>query len=220
MNKERRRLFNRPLAWRGHARGAAWLVLAALSAGLATQAYFDPRPPLKVATRAAPQTGTSFAPGLQKEIAALDARSQNLAHLQREAQARLAALEEQLASITGSLPAQAPATEQPPASEAARIISTEFAVELASATDIGEIDAVWQALQQVYGAELKPLQPAVRLAGTAASRELVLVAGPLANAEDAARICAALRAGGQSCREAQFAGEIIRLGATTPTQTE
>lgn len=220
MSKERRGLFNPPPSWRRHARNAAWLVLAALSAALAAQAYFDPRPPLKVARAAAPQTGIIIAPGLQKEIAALSAQSQDLTRQQQETQARLSALEEQLSSITGALPAQPGAGAQPPAAEAPSIIATKFAVELASATDIGEIDAVWQALRQIYGAELKPLQPAIRLAGTAAAHKLVLVAGPLANAQDAARICAILRAGGQSCRETPFAGEIVRLGAAAPSQSD
>jgi hypothetical protein len=203
-----RRFYSLPQAWRGRAKGAVWLILAALSAGMATQAYFDPRPPVKVTASNIPQDGIAVTPGLQKEIAALGAQSQDLARQQQEAQARLAALEEQLSSITGSLPrTPAIAAEQP------TIMSTEFGVELARATDIGEVDAVWQAMRQLHGPELAALKPAIGVAGTAENRELVLIAGPLANAQDAARICATLRAGGQVCREVPFVGELIPLGA-------
>lgn len=200
------RIFSPPPLWRGKANGAAWLALAVLSAGMAVQALLGPHPPATTAaSRGAAAIGLAAAPGLNEEIATLGAQSQALARQQLEARTRLAALEDRLASITGSLPPAPGAPEQPQGT------AMGFGVELARATDIGEIDAVWEALRQLHGAELAALAPAIRISGTAAARELALIAGPLGQPREAARICAILRAEGQSCREVPFAGEMIRL---------
>lgn len=173
---------------------------------------------------------------LARQIATLRELAENLSLQQIEVRTRLTSLEGQLDSVTGSIaprhagtpsmpapdsaalpaaPAAAPEAEKmlpESADGSARVMATEFAVELTKAPDLAAIESSWQALGRIYGAELNGLTGAIRLAEGSAGRELVLIAGPLANARDAARICAAMRDNGQACREARFAGDMIRLG--------
>jgi len=52
---------------------------------------------------------------------------------------------------------------------------------------------------------------AIREGAKPGSMELRLVAGPLANASIAARLCAALAAAGQSCQPTVFDGQRLAL---------
>ena len=72
---------------------------------------------------------------------------------------------------------------------------------------------MWSNLKGTQPAMLEGLRPviAIREGARPGSMELRLVAGPLANASIAARLCAALAAAGQSCQPTVFDGQRLAL---------
>jgi hypothetical protein len=73
--------------------------------------------------------------------------------------------------------------------------------------------ARWNNLRGNHGPVLSALRPlvSVREGNRAGSVELRLIAGPLANAGDAARTCASLQAKGVNCQTAVFDGQRLAL---------
>ena len=90
---------------------------------------------------------------------------------------------------------------------------TEFGVDLGSATSVEALRTAWTAALRRHGKLLVGLHPVVQMrerprpAGT----EFRLVAGPIANAASAARICAALTAAGAVCAPAVFDGQRLAV---------
>src|SRR5262249_22550142 len=78
---------------------------------------------------------------------------------------------------------------------------TEFAVELGGANSISGLRALWRGLLKSNSAELAELRPIIvlREGNTGLGMQLRLAAGPLPNAADAARICAALAEMQRAC---------------------
>ena len=119
---------------------------------------------------------------LARQIATLRELAENLSLQQIEVRTRLTSLEGQLDSVTGSIaprhagtpsmpapdsaalpaaPAAAPEAEKmlpESADGSARVMATEFAVELTKAPDLAAIESSWQALGRIYGAELNGLK--------------------------------------------------------------
>ncbi len=90
---------------------------------------------------------------------------------------------------------------------------TEFAVDLGGEKTVDGLRARWATLRGNHGATLEKLRPVISIkegpkAGTV---ELRLVAGPLANAADAARVCAKLQTGGVPCIPTVFDGQRLSL---------
>ena len=79
---------------------------------------------------------------------------------------------------------------------------TEFGVDLGGNASIEGLRTLWSNLKASQPAMLEGLRPviAIREGQRPGSIELRLVAGPLANASIAARLCAALAAAGQPCQ--------------------
>ena len=123
---------------------------------------------------------------------------------------------------TGQNPAGAPnqtrvaaghlATSSPTAAESVAT-KTEFGVDLGGNATIDGLRTMWSNLKATQPAMLEGLRPviAIREGARPGSMELRLVAGPLANASIAARLCAALAAAGQSCQPTVFDGQRLAL---------
>jgi hypothetical protein len=164
--------------------------------------------------------------------------------------ARIATLEQNLESVTGSIakveksiqtPTPAPEISPPvihvsppvvqapeettssvippasapswPSTPSPNVTKTEFGVDLGSAKSVESLRTAWTAALRRHAKVLEGLRPVVqmrerpRLAGT----EFRLVAGPIANAVSAARICATLTAAGAVCAPAVFDGQRLAV---------
>jgi hypothetical protein len=104
------------------------------------------------------------------------------------------------------------ATGNPLASESVAT-RTEFGVDLGGHTSTEGLKTLWASLKTSQAAMLEGLRPvmAIREGGKPGSVELRLIAGPLANASIATRLCAALGAAGQACQPAVFDGQKLAL---------
>jgi len=104
------------------------------------------------------------------------------------------------------------ATGNPTAAESIAT-KTEFGVDLGGNATIDGLRTMWSNLKASQPAMLEGLRPviAIRESPKPGSMELRLVAGPLANASIAARLCAALAAAGQSCQPTVFDGQRLAL---------
>jgi hypothetical protein len=104
------------------------------------------------------------------------------------------------------------ATGSPAASESVAT-KTEFGVDLGGNTSIEGMRTLWTNLKASQPGLLEGLRPVISLreGRKGGSPELRLVAGPLANASVAARLCAALATAGQACQPAVFDGQRLAL---------
>ncbi len=89
----------------------------------------------------------------------------------------------------------------------------EFGVDLGSAQTIDGLRTLWAAMKGRHGLLLDGLRPLITIREKArpGSMELRLVAGPLANATLAARLCAVITAAGAVCQPAVFEGQRLAL---------
>lgn len=104
------------------------------------------------------------------------------------------------------------ATGSPAATESVAT-KTEFGIDLGANATIEGLRTLWATLKQNQPGLLEGLRPviAVREGQRSGAPELRLIAGPLANASVAARLCAALAAAGQACAPAVFDGQRLAL---------
>jgi len=119
------------------------------------------------------------------------------------------------------LPPQAPVVSRPPtplmAADAAATGSTatrtEFGIDLGTAATVEGLRNLWTAIKGTQAPLLEGLRPvvAVRDGAKPGALELRLVAGPLANAGVAAKLCAALADAGLTCAPAVFDGQRLAL---------
>ena len=104
----------------------------------------------------------------------------------------------------------APVTDANAANEAA---AKEFAVELAIATNVNALRARWSTIRTGHGALVEGLRPliAVRDSARPGFTEFHLVAGPVADADAATRLCSAMASAKIPCRPAAFDGQSLDL---------
>jgi hypothetical protein len=90
---------------------------------------------------------------------------------------------------------------------------TEFAIDLGGDMSIDGLRARWANIKGNHGAALEGLRPlvSVREGPKPGTVELRLIAGPVANAGDAARVCAGLQTKGVACRTTEFDGQRLSL---------
>ena len=107
-------------------------------------------------------------------------------------------------------PAQAPVAPRAAADSIAT--RTEFAVDLGGDTSVEALRALWATMRGNHPAlaNLKPLV-SIREGAKPGVVELRLVAGPIANAAAAARICALLAINHVACQTAVFDGQRLAL---------
>ena len=105
------------------------------------------------------------------------------------------------------------ATGSSPAGADSVATKTEFGIDLGANTTIEGLRTLWTTVKANQPGLLEGLRPliALREGQKSGSPELRLVAGPLANANVAARLCAALGAAGQACQPAVFDGQRLAL---------
>ena len=104
------------------------------------------------------------------------------------------------------------ATGSPPGAESVAT-KTEFGIDLGANATIEGLRTLWTRLKANQPGLLEGLRPivALREGQRGGAPELRLIAGPLANASVAARLCAALAAAGQACQPAVFDGQRLAL---------
>jgi hypothetical protein len=106
--------------------------------------------------------------------------------------------------------APAAALDRPPPEGAVTLAGrTQFAVDLGAEPTLGALRARWQRLAQRHPGLLGPLEPLAGIREAPNGQPVLhLVAGPFADAADAAALCARLRtAGAPACRPASFDGQ-------------
>jgi hypothetical protein len=112
-------------------------------------------------------------------------------------------------------PAETPAAKGADTAEPAvmAVQRTEFAVDLGSANSIGGLRALWRGLAKNH-ADLAALKPIIMLkeGRGGPGMQLRLGAGPLTDAAEAARICAALAETQRPCETTVFDGQRLAVG--------
>ena len=122
----------------------------------------------------------------------------------------------QLAVVPTPAVIEAPAptlAAQPPAAQESTAMRTEFGVDIAGETSVDALRARWQYLRAHHGPLLEGLRPLVAVQDGArpGGLDLRLIAGPLANANAATRLCASLTTAGVNCKPAIFDGQRLAL---------
>ena len=109
--------------------------------------------------------------------------------------------------VTSSIPLP------PPAAPVGTVSKTEFGIDLGSAPSVEALRTAWNAAMKRHAALLQGLHPAVQTRERAkpAATEYRLIAGPIANAATAARICATITASGGICAPAVFDGQRLAV---------
>lgn len=89
---------------------------------------------------------------------------------------------------------------------------TDFGIDIGGNTSLDGLRVQWTNLKASQPALLEGLRPVIAIReGGKGAVELRLVAGPLANASAAARLCASLAAAGQACQPTVFDGQRLAL---------
>jgi hypothetical protein len=119
----------------------------------------------------------------------------------------------------GADQALAPA-EPPVAPSAAEAVTTrtEFGVDVGGAASFDGLRALWASTKGSNAALLEGLHPVVATRENSRTKavELRLIAGPLANLEAAARLCAMLTAARRYCLPVAFEGQRLAHADTVP----
>jgi outer membrane biosynthesis protein TonB len=122
-------------------------------------------------------------------------------------------------TVTAAIaPSEPVATEAPSAST---VRKTEFGVDLGGAKSIEGLRAVWRGALKVYSQQLASLQPVivVKERHDGLGMQLRLVAGPLSDAAEAAKLCAGfLTESNRPCETAVYEGQ--RLSIISEKQPE
>lgn len=112
---------------------------------------------------------------------------------------------------TGSVPGDT--SDARPAKPAAAtlpkapVVKGPVGIELANADSVEALRLNWTVINDQNGATLSHLSPRYKLSTDANAQPLTLVAGPISTAEEAVRICAALKTRGVKCKVGGFGGE-------------
>jgi hypothetical protein len=108
---------------------------------------------------------------------------------------------------------QATTSSAPAAPSENAATRTEFGIDLGTAANVEGLRALWSAAQAKHGALLEGLRPLMTMRESArpGGVELRLVAGPIANAASAARLCGTLTATGATCQPAVFDGQRLAV---------
>jgi hypothetical protein len=98
---------------------------------------------------------------------------------------------------------------------------TEFGIDIGSANSVEGLRALWRGVTKSHSVLLAALEPIIVVRERDAGRgmRLHLVAGPLADAAEAARICAGLIEGKRNCEPTVFDGQRLDMDRKKPTKT-
>jgi hypothetical protein len=97
----------------------------------------------------------------------------------------------------------------------------EFGVDLGAANSISGLRALWRGLAKSHKAHLEGLRPllAVHERRNGLGLQLRLIAGPIKDAAEAARICAVLSEATRDCKTTAFDGQRLSLAAEPEERT-
>lgn len=106
--------------------------------------------------------------------------------------------------VAATTPETAPPSDTPP---------NGFAIDLGTATNVNTLRAHWGSVKSAHAAMLEGLRPlvSVRQSSRPGFTEFHLVAGPVAGADAAARLCQALLSVRVPCRPTSFDGQRLDL---------
>ena len=162
-----------------------------------------------VATPIAPEAAAQPAPAAHDPPATLPRGQDQTATrgIESESERNLHHKEAQI--VAASIPPIADAVQPPSYPSPVPAPRTDFGVDLGSASSIKGLRALWQGLLKLEAKELTPMHPIIVLKETnnGSGTQMRLVAGPLADAAAAARICAVLSENGRNCDTAVFDGQ-------------
>jgi hypothetical protein len=98
---------------------------------------------------------------------------------------------------------------------------TEFGIDIGNANSVEGLRALWRGATKSHAALLASLEPiiVVRERHDGLGMRLHLVAGPLADAAAAAKICAGLIEGKRSCETTIFDGQRLDMERKKPAKT-
>jgi hypothetical protein len=115
--------------------------------------------------------------------------------------------------VVGSIPTAADVPRAPSPQTHTPVAHTDFGVDLGSAGSIKGLRALWRNILKSEAKELTSLHPiiVVKEGRNGIGMQLRLVAGPLTDAADAARICAVLSEKGRACESAVFEGQRLAM---------
>jgi hypothetical protein len=116
------------------------------------------------------------------------------------------------APLTKAMP-PAPAKPLTRASSSNAAEKIEFGLDIGGAGSIAGLRTLWATALRRHASQLEGLEPIVHMRERPkpAGPELRLVAGPIANAATAARLCAAIAAAGALCQPALYDGQRLAL---------
>lgn len=123
--------------------------------------------------------------------------------------------EPQPATVDRAVPVE-PAGD--PAAASSVATRTEFGVDVGGATNFDGLRVLWSSTKGSNAALFEGLQPVVVVRENSRTKaaELRLIAGPLANAEAAARICATLSAARRYCQPVAYEGQRLAQADVVP----
>mgnify|MGYP001366585835 CR=1 FL=1 len=99
-----------------------------------------------------------------------------------------------------------------PAAPAIPVGHTEFGIDLGAASTVNGLRRLWAAALKTHKDDLAPLSPALAVRERPGGRvEFRLLAGPLRDAADAARLCATVATAKRPCTPAVFDGQRLEL---------
>ncbi|MEH6950702.1 hypothetical protein V4R08_05050 [Nitrobacter sp. NHB1] len=115
--------------------------------------------------------------------------------------------------VVASIPATVDALQAPSLPAPRPVAHTDFGVDLGSARSIKGLRALWRSVLKSEAKELTSLHPIIVLKerNNGGSAQMRLVAGPLADAAAAAKICAVLSENGRTCETAVFDGQRLAM---------
>jgi hypothetical protein len=130
---------------------------------------------------------------------------------------RLAVIQSYVSSTAPAVTAPATRVAEAPAGVTAKpappAATQEIAIDLAVATNVNALRVRWGTIRTAHAALLDGLRPlvSVRESSRPGFTEFHLVAGPVADADAATRLCAALTAARVPCQPAAFDGQRLDL---------
>ena len=117
--------------------------------------------------------------------------------------------------VVAALPPPIPPKEIPQAApeDETPIAPAQFGIDLGSASSMSGLRAVWNGVRRSHGDELAGLHPIliIRQGKNGLGLQVHVVAGPLADAAAAAKLCATLTADDRTCETTMFDGQRLPL---------
>lgn len=123
-------------------------------------------------------------------------------------------------TVTAAIPTPDPAPSEMPSASVVR--RTEFGVDLGSARSIEGLRAMWRGAIKTNAQHLASLQPiiVVKERNDGLGMQLRLVAGPLADAAEAAKVCAGLLTEtNRACETSVYEGQRLSLTSEPKAET-